>query len=257
MNEHAYTSFITSFKARFGMDLSLYKQDRIRRRIESFLLRNGFTSYNSLLAALSDHKLLESFIEHLTINVSGFFRNHTRWEILEKKILPLLSQGNPRKLKVWSAACAAGEEPYTLSMILEKVFPNRYEIHATDIDSQILQKAKQGIYQDRSLTEVPEHIKNIHFIKEGQSYIVKPHIKQYVKFKKHDLLTHSYEQQYDLIVCRNVTIYFTEQARSMMYKKFSQSLRSGGVLFVGSTEQILAPEQYGLKVIDPFFYQKI
>ncbi|MFD3446017.1 CheR family methyltransferase [Microbacteriaceae bacterium 4G12] len=258
MNERDYAVFIDQMKKSFRMDISAYKQERIKRRIDSFLTKNGFSNYSALLTAFyQDSHLLEAFIDHLTINVSEFYRNSNRWDILEKKIIPKIIEKNSGKLKIWSAACASGEESYTLSIILSRVLPkHRYEIHATDIDHRILQKAKQGMYQERSLNEVPIQIKNTYFLKEQDTYTIQPEIKQNVKFKQHDLLVQPYETGYDLIVCRNVTIYFTEAARNMVHQKFSQALRPGGFLFVGSTEQVLSPERYGLQMIEPFFYQK-
>ncbi|MDH2886964.1 protein-glutamate O-methyltransferase CheR [Bacillus cytotoxicus] len=259
INEQNYNYFITSLKQQFHIDISLYKQDRMRRRIDSFLSRKGFENYTHFINALrNDQELFTHFIDHITINVSEFFRNKERWQTLETKVLPKLLQQNTGKLKAWSAACAAGEEPYTLSLILSERLPAfRFEIQATDLDFHILEKAKQGQYTERSLKELPDSFKNRHFIKENDIYTINPSIKQQVTFKQHDLLTQSFDTNFDLIICRNVMIYFTEEARALLYDKFSRSLKKGGVLFVGSTEQILTPERYNLQRFDTFFYEKI
>ena len=155
------------------------------------------------------------------------------------------------------AACAAGEEPYTLSLILSKhLAPFRFEIQATDLDFHILETAKRAQYTERSLKELPTDLKERHFTKENGLYSLHQNIKQNVSFKQHDLLMQSFDTNYDLIICRNVMIYFTEEARVKLYEKFSRSLRKGGVLFVGSTEQILTPERYNLQRFDTFFYEK-
>lgn len=259
ITEQNYNYFIASFKQQFNMDISSYKQDRMRRRIDSFIFRNGFKNYTNFLNDLrNNQELFTSFIDHITINVSEFFRNKERWKTLETKVLPKLLEQNSGKLKAWSAACASGEEPYTLSLILSERLPNfRFEIQATDLDFHILEKAKQGQYTERSLKELPETLKKRHFAIENETYILNQNIKQQVTFKRHDLLMQSFDTNYDLIICRNVMIYFTEEARGKLYEKFSRSLRKGGVLFVGSTEQILAPEQYNLQRFDTFFYEKI
>lgn len=257
--EQTYDYFTASFKQQFDIDISLYKQDRMQRRIDSFLSRKGYKNYVAFLNDLrSNSELFTDFIDHITINVSEFFRNKERWQTLETKVLPKLLSQNNGKLKAWSAACAAGEEPYTLSLILSDKLPAyRFEIQATDLDFHILEKAKQGRYFDRSLKEIPESIKQRYFTKDNDIYILQQSIKQQVKFKQQDLLMQPFDSNYDLIICRNVMIYFTEEARGKLYEKFSGALRKGGVLFVGSTEQILAPERYNLQRFDTFFYEKI
>lgn len=257
--EHDYQYFVTNFKQRFNIDISLYKQDRMQRRIDSFIQRKGFSNYKAFLQELqTDATLFIHFIDHITINVSEFYRNKERWHTLETKVLPKLLAQNPGNLKMWSAACSSGEEPYTLSMILEKnMYQRQFTIHATDLDTLILEKARRGVYHERSLKEVPEAMKTKHFIKDNDTYTINPNIKKNITFKQHDLLMQPFETNYDLIICRNVMIYFTEEARAHLYEKFSRSLRKGGVLFVGSTEQILTPERYNLQRFDTFFYEKI
>ncbi|MDG4656183.1 protein-glutamate O-methyltransferase CheR [Ectobacillus antri] len=252
--EHAYLAFCHRLKIMRGIDLSLYKQDRMKRRVDSFLLRQGFQTYEAFLQALNS-ELFNIFVDYLTIHVSNFFRNYVRWTILQQDILPLLST-DYTSLKIWSAACSSGEEPYTLAMILEHM-RLQYHIHATDIDPHIIKVAKTGVYHERSLSEVPALFRDTYFTRQHDSYTINKTLQKQISFEQHDLLTDTFAQNYDLIVCRNVMIYFTEEARNMVYQKFSNALRPGGVLFVGSTEQILSPEKYQFKIIQPFFYQKI
>lgn len=132
-----------------------------------------------------------------------------------------------------------------------------FQIIATDIDDKVLQSAQKGKYHERSLQEVPDQIKQKYFTKEDSSfYTVKDEVRKHIQFKKHNLLADPYEKQLDLIVCRNVLIYFTEEAKEEIYRKMSSSLKPNGVLFVGSTEQIFHPEKFGLTSADTFFYQK-
>ena len=160
--------------------------------------------------------------------------------------------------KIWSAACSTGEEPYTMAMILSKFFPlSKIKILATDIDEKAIARAKLGIYPERSLNEVPEDMKRKYFIREGSGYVLSEDIKRTVSFKKHNLLADSYGSFFDLIICRNVLIYFTEEAKDIIYHRFSKALKSEGILFVGSTEQIFNVNRYGLEVEDTFFYKKM
>ncbi|WP_226034686.1 CheR family methyltransferase [Aquibacillus saliphilus] len=252
-----YQKFSALIKGKTGIDLSLYKEMQMKRRLTSLYEKRGFTSFDSYFHGLSSNKeFLEEFLDRVTINVSEFYRNYSRWATLEQKVLPMLLT-NKKKLRIWSAACSTGEEPYTIAMILSKyVDLSSIEILATDLDEKVLERARTGVYPERALQEVPITIKNKYFQQEGTFYKVDDRIKKCVTFKKHNLLSDTYTTSFDLIVCRNVLIYFTEEAKAMVYDKFSNSLVSGGVFFVGSTEQIFSPDRYGLSVYDTFFYTK-
>ncbi|WAA10561.1 CheR family methyltransferase [Fervidibacillus albus] len=253
-----YAQFIEKVKKKSGIDLSLYKETQMKRRLTSLYEKNGFRSFTEFFDGMvKDSELYDAFLDRMTINVSEFYRNRNRWEVLQKKILPeLLKRSN--QLKVWSAACSTGEEPYTISMVLSESIPlNQIRILATDIDDHALQKARIGVYNERSLNEVPEEMKRKYFRKEKHVYMIDEKIKETVTFKKHNLLADPFDDQFDLIVCRNVLIYFTERAKDDLYRKFSKALKPGGILFVGSTEQIFNASHYGFTSADTFFYQKV
>lgn len=254
-----YEEFIRNIKMLTGIDLALYKEGQMKRRLTSLYEKRGYHSFHEYYKDIQTSPgVLNEFLDRMTINVSEFYRNAKRWEVLERKILPGLLVSK-KKLKIWSAACSTGEEPYTVAMILSNLVPlSQIEILATDLDENVLARAKLGIYPDRSLNEVPQEIKRKYFKKEADFYFyrVDDEIKKRVTFKKQNLLADRFEQGFDLIVCRNVLIYFTEEAKSLLYEKFSASLKSGGVFFVGSTEQIFTPGKYQFETIDTFFYKK-
>lgn len=252
-----YQGFIQSIKGKTGIDLALYKEAQMKRRLASLRDKRGYKDFSEYFNALiKSQDLFDEFLERMTINVSEFYRNPKRWEILEKKILPRLLEGNKR-LKVWSAACSTGEEPYTLAMIMSKLMPaSNISILATDIDRAILDRAKVGIYTDRSIKDVPKQIIEKNFINDGMGFKVKDDIKKLITFKQQNLLADRFDTNFDLIVCRNVMIYFTEEAKHELYHKFSKSLRMDGAFFVGSTEQIFNPGQYGFETEDTFFYRR-
>lgn len=252
-----YIQFVEGIKRKTGIDLALYKEAQMKRRLTSLYEKKGYRDFVDFLKALEqDRDLMNEFLDRMTINVSEFYRNGKRWEVLEKKIFPKLLQTNKR-LKIWSAACSTGEEPYSLAMVLSQLMPlSQIQITATDLDENVLQKAKLGLYPERSLAEVPNAIQAKYFEKEGNFFKVKDEIKRCVTFKKHNLLRDNYESNFDLIVCRNVMIYFTEEAKDQIYADFSKSLRKDGILFVGSTEQIFNPSRYNFEVEDTFFYRK-
>lgn len=254
-----YQGFIQSIKKSTGIDLAQYKEAQMKRRLTTLRNKNGFSSFDNFYTAMMQNKsLFYEFLDKMTINVSEFWRNPNRWEVLRDKVLPTLlpESGSPR-LKIWSAACSTGEEPYTLSMILaEKGLLNSTYLLASDIDEGALAKAAEGKYLDRSLKDVPVDIAKKYFTPDGAMYRFDEKLKKAVTFKKQNLLLDRFESGFDLIVCRNVMIYFTEEAKHELYHKFSGALRPGGILFVGSTEQIFSPSQYGFEPADTFFYRK-
>ncbi|WP_062356341.1 CheR family methyltransferase [Bacillus kwashiorkori] len=252
-----YQDFIMKVKKKTGIDLALYKEAQMKRRLTSLYEKHGFSTFVEFFQAMTtDNSLYYAFLDRMTINVSEFYRNKSRWDILQAKVFPYLLE-NSKRLKIWSAACSTGEEPYSLAMVLNQLVPlNEISILATDIDENAIARAKIGIYQERALNEVPEQIKEKYFIQEQNHYKVDEKLKKVVTFKKQNLLAERFDQHFDLIVCRNVLIYFTEEAKMMLYKKFSEALKIGGILFVGSTEQIFDAEQYGFESFDTFFYKK-
>lgn len=253
-----YELFKKNIFSLLGIDLSSYKEKQMKRRINSLVTRNKYNDFLDYFEGLkSDEKLLNEFINYLTINVSEFFRNPAQWDVLEKEILPELISNN-KKLKIWSSACSTGEEPYTLAMILSRYYDIKdITILATDIDVEAIEKAKIGIYNEKSLQNVPKDLKDRFFKRENNYFKISQSIKNCIKFNRIDLLQDEFPKNCHLILCRNVLIYFTEEAKVKIYKKFHDSLSNDGVLFVGSTEQIIMPERYKLRSTKTFFYEKI
>lgn len=241
-----------------GMDLASYKENQMKRRIEALIKKNGCRGYDDFLLRLQkDEQLLEAFKTYVTINVTEFYRNPSQWEVLESHILPLLLKKKSH-IKIWSAACSTGDEPYSLAMILLRLMPiSSIQILATDIDKEVLRKAEQGFYTERHLSNLPERYKHQYMVPVQGGYQMKPEIRRCITFRHHDLLKDPYPKDVDLIICRNVLIYFTDEAKKKIYHQFKESLTDDGILFVGSTEQILMCQEYGMTPCKTFFYQKI
>jgi len=243
----------------FGINLKAYKQNQLQRRILSLMSRVGVNSveeYINLLKKDKDQRI--KFLDFITINVSEFFRNPEIFDELEKKIKVELLNNTSGSLKIWSAACSIGAEPYSLSIIMDEISPNKkHKIIATDLDMTILQRAKEGIYAQAEIKNVKKERIEKYFTKEGEKYKIKSSIKNVVTFKKHDLILDNYEKDFDLIVCRNVVIYFNQDIKDNIYKKFSESLKKGGLLFVGATESIYNYKDYGFEKVSTFIYRKI
>ena len=258
MGLYDYEWFKSGFLSMSGIDLNSYKEGQMKRRIDNFLKKHQVDDYNTFLSLLKqDTEIYDSFITYLTINVSEFYRNPDQWEILDKTIIPDLIKKFGRNLKIWSAACSTGDEPYSLVMALSRHIPlNQIKIVATDLDKQVIAKAKVGLYSEKSIASVPADFKQKYFTQVGPSYKIADVIKARVEFKEHNLLKDTYPTDCHMIVCRNVLIYFTEEAKDEVFRKFYKSIANGGYLFIGSTEQIMNYREIGFDRNGSFFYIK-
>ena len=258
VDERDWSEFKRKLKAKTEIDLDLYKAPQMQRRIGNLAQRNGYASY----AAYFDHVAQDkddfaAFIEYLTINVSEFFRTPEKFVELEQKVIPDLMQQNSR-LKIWSAGCSTGAEPYSMSIMMSDLTPRvKHQILASDLDVKMLAKAKEGIYQSNELKNVSPARMAKYFRKVDNDHCaVLPEVKEGIVFQHHNLLLDKYDSGFDLISCRNVVIYFTEEAKDKLYRRFLEALRPGGVLFVGGTEAILNFRDIGFQHYMPFFYRK-
>ncbi len=253
-----YESFKSKIYQLSGINLSSYKERQMKRRIESLMKRNDYTSFEEYYRGLAKNKEhYEEFINYLTINVSEFYRNPNQWAVLEKEVIPALLSKS-KNLKIWSAACSTGEEPYSLVMLLSKFMPmGQINVIATDIDKMAIERAKTGLYSKKSLNNLPPDFVQDFFTAQGENYQISDSVKSRVSFKSMNLLEDPYPSGCDLIICRNVMIYFTEETKSEMYHKFYNALKPHGILFVGGTEQIILPNRYKLAPVKTFFYKKI
>ncbi|KGM97017.1 chemotaxis protein CheR [Clostridium novyi A str. 4552] len=242
----------------FNIDLSAYKSNQLHRRISSLMTRVGARTVDDYILLLKkDKEQRQKFLDFITINVTEFFRNPEIFNDLKNKIENDLIK-RERNLKIWSAACSIGAEPYSIAMILDNLIPRgNHKILATDIDNSILERAKKGEYTKSEIKNVKSEYVNKYFTEEDDKYIISSKMKNMVSFKKHDLILDSYEKNFDLIVCRNVVIYFNQDIKDVIYKKFSDSLKKGGLLFVGATESIYNYRDYGFEKASTFIYKKL
>ena len=253
-----YEYFKKEILALTSIDLNSYKEKQMKRRIDTLIAKNKIIGYDNYVHALRQNKqLFEEFVNYITINVSEFYRNPEQWKVMDEQIIPELIKKFGRNLKIWSAACSTGDEPYSLVMAFSRHLPlSNIKIFATDLDKQVIAKAKVGLYSEKSIVSVPEDLKKKYFTQVGPSYKISDEIKARVEFKEHNLLKDIYPTDCHLIVCRNVLIYFTEEAKDEVFRKYCKSLASGGILFIGSTEQIINYKEMGYERKSSFFYQK-
>lgn len=207
------------------IDLNAYKEKQMRRRINTLITKNSIKTYDEYVALLKkDKEKFDQFINFLTINVSEFYRNADQWKLLDDLIFPELIKRFGKNLKIWSAACSTGDEPYSLVMALSKHLPlSNIRITATDIDKQVLDTARMGLYNAKSIASVPDEFKKKYFTKVGNSFQISNDIKKCVDFKEHDLLKDTYPANCHMIVCRNVVIYFTGGKRQDLSEVLSVS----------------------------------
>lgn len=253
-----YEYFKKEILALTTIDLDCYKEKQMKRRIDTLITKHKIEGYDKYVARLkTDKELFDEFVSYITINVSEFYRNPEQWKLIESDVFPELIRKFGKNLKIWSAACSTGDEPYSLVMALSRHVPlSNIKIYATDLDKQIIAKAKVGVYNEKSIASVPEDFKKKYFTKVGPSYKIADEIKERVEFQEHNLLKDAYPRDYHLIVCRNVLIYFTEEAKEEVFRKFNRSLAPGGVLFIGSTEQIVNYKEIGYERKNSFFYER-
>lgn len=253
-----YSQFVELVATLMPIRLDEYKQGQMERRIREMARRHQATSLQDFGEMLKrDRQLLGAFEQHITINVSEFYRNPEAFTYLQQRVLPdLLRQG--QALRIWSAGCSYGAEPYTLAMLLHRLDPaGRHRIVATDIDRQMLARARAGTgYSADDVRALPAALRDTYLQRENGAYSVSPVLRQLVHFSRHDLLRDTMTQSFDLIVCRNVVIYFTEEAKSRLFQHFSAALRPGGWLFIGGTETINRPSAINLTYCAPCFYQR-
>jgi len=240
-----------------GINLDGYKEKQLKRRIDSLMQSLALSDYDRYLQILGeDRQQLNRFLDRITINVSEFFRNPDIFKVLEGQILPSLLRDKAR-LKIWSAACSNGSEPYSVAMLLDEQSKGKqHRIEATDLDLNILAAARLGRYDANSVKNVSPDRLSRFFSFDNNFFYLKEEIRRKVSFSQQDLITQPYGYDYDLILCRNVTIYFTAEIQDRMYRKFWQSLAPGGVLFIGATESILNYREIGFSKFSSWFYQK-
>jgi chemotaxis protein methyltransferase CheR len=239
------------------LDLNSYKDGQLQRRINTLMTRKKINTYADYYRVISgDRAHFGDFVDYLTINVTEFFRDSRAFQQLEQKVLPELLAGNSR-LKIWSAACSNGAEPYSLAIILDELTPGRHHrIEATDLDPNILRTAAEGSYPPDLLRNVPAVRREKYFQRENGRYILVQEIRRRVAFRRHDLLADPFGEGFDLIVCRNVQIYFTKEAQWRVNSRFCRALKPGGVLFLGASETIFSPAELGLERTAICFYRR-
>ena len=242
-----YNQIINAVKEYGGIDLSDYAVSSLRRRFTRYIINNKITDLNGLLAKIRNgNGFLDDFMMDLTVNTTEMFRDPTFWTMLSRDILPSIEHKD--RINIWHAACSTGEEVFSMAILLkERGMFDRARIVATDINTNVLEFAAKGEFSLRS-----QKINRSNYESFGGAgrledyYDEKEHLAYYdtdlirnVEFKCHNLVQDGVFSQFDLIISRNVLIYFNFELQERVIRKFSQSLHTNGYLGIGSKESIM------------------
>lgn len=243
-----------------GLAADAYKPRCLRRRIAVRMRAHNVTSYEEYLTILENApEELQKLSDALTINVTKFFRNLELWTRLREVVLPALWLAGDDPLRVWSAGCASGEEPYSLAMLFAETagaarhpeWMNRLRIDATDIDRVCLERAKAGVYPHSAFSETPPDLVAAYTYPADQGRRVRDEVRAVVEVNRLDLTRDPPRQPaYAMIVCRNVLIYFDRAMQERLFAIFANGLRPGGILVLGKVETILGPTRDRFELVD-------
>jgi chemotaxis protein methyltransferase CheR len=219
-----------------------YKEDYIKRRLLSRMNATGLTGYREYNRFfLSSTEEQEKLRNALTINVTKFFRDPEVFDLVKRDLIPTILKKKNR-VRIWSAGCSSGEEPYSFAIILSELalFHKDLDalIYATDIDQEILKKAREGVYEKSALENLSENQLRRNFTQRPDGkFEVRPHLKERIRFQHHDLMAGvPVSRNLDIISCRNVTIYFTENQKNDLTREFYSGLDNEGFYIMGMSE---------------------
>lgn len=253
----AYREMSEQVRSLVGIDLDGYKPQQVWRRVTSFARRHDLAGPRELTVQLhTDPALLVAFRDLLTINVSEFFRDPAPWADLGARYLgPMLASG--RVVRAWSAGCSFGFEP--LSMVIlarELVTKPAMRVLATDIDTVALERIRAGRFSTAEIDQLTDDRRDRSFVPVGGDWVALPELRQMITVRRHDMTAEPAPGAFDLIVCRNVLIYLTEATKTRVYPMFAEALRPDGVLFIGGTEIVPRPIEFGLRSVGRCLYVK-
>jgi chemotaxis protein methyltransferase CheR len=223
-----------------GLDCNGYRDEYLKRRFAIRLRATGTNTYRRYVRYLQKNpEEYNLVIDNLVINYTTFFRDNDVYVHLEKSVLPRLFKSN--KVRIWSAGCATGEEPYSLAILVHKLLGEKLsdydvKILASDLDEDALAKAVKAEYSKKQLNGMRASLIAKYFSNNSELYQVKDFVKQLVSFEKHDLMKPSLRKGFDLILCRNVMIFFSRESQQQIHMHFCNALREGGYLVIGKAE---------------------
>lgn len=254
----------------FGLHLPSTKKDLVYSRLVKRVRQLGFSDFSSYCALLDSPEgeaEQRELLTALTTNVTHFFREGHHFQTLRDTVLPPLLQAarQGKRVRIWSAGCSAGQEPYSLAFTVLGLCPEvaKFDVRilATDIDPEILQKAEKGIYPKSELTAIPEPARSklTQSVEgAGEVFSIDQKVRDLVRFGELNLMRDwPMRGQFDIIFCRNVAIYFDKDTQSRLWQRFNNVLVDGGYLFIGHSERVAGPAEQSLQPVGITTYHKI
>ena len=257
VDDAGFTRLLDKLAQEHQFDVREYKEASLARRIRSRMSQVHVESFADYIAYLDRHPEEHAAVFNaVLINLTGFFRDTEAWEALRREVLPrLVDDGEPsRTLRVWSAGCSTGEEAYSLAMVLSEHLGDGardldVKIYGTDIDEDALGTARHGLYRVEQVKDVPPHLLEKYFAREGQMFRFRRDMRRWCIFGRHNVAQDPPLSHIDLIMCRNVLIYFRSDLQDRILPTFSYALRDGGFLFLGKSESLLARSRRFVPVV--------
>ena len=229
-----------------GFDFTGYKRSSLMRRLEQRMQTIAISSYSDYFEYLKVHpQEFNALFNTIDINVTSFFRDAPVWDYVSAQIIPQIIAGKSlsEPIRVWSAGCASGEETYTLAIILTHAlgveqFRERVQIYATDVDKEALNQARLGSYSSREVVSIPTTLLEQYFEQVAQRYVFRKDLRRSIIFYRHNLIQDAPMSEIDLLVCRNVLIYFNTEAQTRALVRFHFGLKNSGFLLLGKAEML-------------------
>jgi chemotaxis protein methyltransferase CheR len=264
MREDVFIKFKEHIYSEMGITFSPAKKYFLKSKIDKLMKRHEIEDYNEYYKKIlnKEKNIYEEFVHEITTHKTDFFREDNHFKFLKEEIINILKI-NPRILKhhqirIWSAGCSTGEEPYTIAMVFKEILPENIELKilATDISVEVLKKAVSGSYSNQITQLIPPLFLQKYFFKSSFNYIAKEDLKKHITFRIFNLMElFPFKHNFDIIFCRNVMIYFDNDSRNKLVNKFYNNLIKGGFIIVGHSES-LSDSRNLFKFVKPTIYLK-
>jgi chemotaxis protein methyltransferase CheR len=243
LNDANFELYRDLIYAESGITFTPTNRSILESRLKERLREKNVESVSTYLETIKkDKEELKGFLDSITTNLTRFFRNQAHFDALEKFVIPEIMKIRkfPGVIRIWSAGCSTGEEPYTIAMLLSEIMPPawNFEIIASDISLKCLMTAKEGFYAEARIVGIPDNYLTKYFDKVDGGFKVKPSIQSKIKFDYHNLKNDSGQRNLDVVFCRNVIIYFDEVAQTAVINRFWDSMASKSFLFIGHSESL-------------------
>jgi len=257
-------AYFEKLKVKVAQDINFqsqyYGERHLKRRFTARMRVLGIETYRDYIKKLErEPEEYNHLIKILTVNVTEWFRDKTVWDFFKKQILPEIisrkERENARAIRIWSAGCSDGKEPYSIAMVIHDVLGTKIgnfyiNIYASDIDNEMLAKCKKGWYPSTEMKGITDIHLRKYFDAEGEGYQIKSELQKIIKFEKLDITSGRIHPSIDLLFFRNVGIYFNKELKERLYNDFYNSLKKGGYFFMGKTESLLGDARPLFKIVN-------